>query len=229
MHYIETLPNFFCIEATSRSFDHSGNGHWKLHDTLTELLTYKDKHEEHKTIQINGQASNFDRADVTAGALKSAAISAGELGGVFRAVFDPRSQTEFQWKETDSLRDGTVQVFTYKVDKANSQFSVTGANNRQILVAFHGQVYIDSTTHSVRRLTMIADGIPVDFPTHSTSIGVDYDYIAINDRDYLLPISAELRLTQGKHESILNAIEFRDYHRFGSTAKIFMDPASEPK
>ena len=49
---------------------------------------------------------------------------------------------------------------------------------------------------------------------------VDYDYIAINGHDYLLPVSAEMRLAIGKHQAVLNTIEFRNYRRFGSNMRM---------
>jgi hypothetical protein len=49
---------------------------------------------------------------------------------------------------------------------------------------------------------------------------VDYDYVSINTHDYLMPISAEVSLLEGRREAILNTIQFRDYKRFGSNVKI---------
>jgi hypothetical protein len=62
--------------------------------------------------------------------------------------------------------------------------------------------------------------LPKDFPTRATPIVVDYDYVSINAHDYLMPISAEVSLLEGRHEAMLNTIEFRDYRRFGSNVKI---------
>jgi len=73
-----------------------------------------------------------------------------------------------------------VQVFSYRVAQPNSMFAVGGMNNLEIKVGFHGLVFIDSATHSVRRITLIADDIPKDFPTHGTAMAVDYDYVVIN-------------------------------------------------
>ena len=56
--------------------------------------------------------------------------------------------------------------------------SVVGKNDKQLIVGFHGQLFIDSATRDVRRITLIADDLPRDFPTHYTSIAVDYDYVA---------------------------------------------------
>jgi hypothetical protein len=91
------------------------------------------------------------------------------------------------------------------------------------MVGFHGQVFIDAAAHNVRRITLIADDMPKDFSTHYTSIGVDYDYVSINNHDYLMPSSAQLRLKQGRHEAVMNNIEFRNYRRFGSSIRILPD------
>ena len=51
-------------------------------------------------------------------------------------------------------------------------------------------------------------------------MGVDYDYVSINSHDYLMPISAELRVRQIHHQALLNTIQFRDYKKYGSAMKI---------
>jgi hypothetical protein len=215
--YGDSLPNFLCVEVTNRSFDPSGSGRWRHRDTVAELLRYRDKIETHTMLEIDGKASSVDRSAMSG---KQGAFSAGELGGVLTSVFAPKSKTDFEWKETDALGNGTVQVFNFHVAQSNSVFAVVGMNDREVMVAFHGLVFIDSATHNVRRISMIADDLPRDFPTHYTSITVDYDYVAINSHDYLMPVSAQMRLRQGRHDDILNTIEFRDYRRFGSNVRI---------
>jgi len=217
VNYADSLPNFLCVEVTNRSFDPTGSGRWRHRDTVAELLRYRDKIESHTMLEIDGKASSVDRSAMSG---KQGAFSAGELGGVLTSVFAPKSKTEFEWKETDALGNGTVQVFSYHVAQRNSVFSVVGMNDREVMVGFHGLVFIDSATRNVRRISMIADDLPRDFPTHYTSITVDYDYVAINSHDYLMPVSAQMRLRQGRHDDILNTIEFRDYRRFGSNVKI---------
>ena len=222
LHYMESLPNFMCIEVTNRSIDTTGSGRWKLRDTISELLRYKDKTETRTMLEVNGKTDSTDRE-----AMKGT-FSSGELGGVLRAVFAEKANAEFQWKETDALGTGTVQVFDYHVDQKNSEFAVVGMNNKEVMVGFHGQVFIDPVAHNVRRITLIADDLPKDFPTHYTSIAVDYDYVLINTHDYLMPISAQLRLQQGRHEAVQNSIEFRNYRRFGSSMRI-VDTGAQPE
>ena len=90
----------------------------------------------------------------------------------------------------------------------------------QLMVGFRGQVFIDSATHNVRRISLQAEGMPKDFPTQASVMGVDYDYVVINGHDYLMPISAEVRVRQSHHQAVLNTIEFRDYKKYGSAMKI---------
>ncbi|WP_348265289.1 VWA domain-containing protein [Telmatobacter sp. DSM 110680] len=218
MGYAESLPNFMCVEVTNRSVDASGSGNWKHRDTLAELLRYRDKAETHTMLEINGVTSNTDREALLK--QKGSTLSGGELGGVLKAVFAPSAKADFKWKETDALGSGTVQVFDYHVAKSNSMFSVVGSNDVQLMVGFHGQVYIDSATRNVRRISLEADDLPKDFPTQASVMGVDYDYVVINGRDYLMPISAEVRVRQNHHQAIMNTIEFRDYKKYGSAMKI---------
>ena len=57
---------------------------------------------------------------------------------------------------------------------------------------------------------------------------VDYDYVAINNHDYLVPVSAQMRLAIGKHQVVLNTMEFRNYRRFGSNMRILgYEPVDE--
>ena len=216
--YMESLPNFMCVEVTNRSVDASGAGNWKHRDTIAELLRYHDKSESHTMLEINGEPSTTDREALLR--QKGSTLSGGELGGVLKAVFSPSANAEFKWKETDALGSGSVQVFDYHVSKDKSMFSVVGSNDLQLIVAFHGQVYIDTATRSVRRISLEAEDLPKDFPTRSSVMGVDYDYVAINGHDYLMPISAEVRVRQGHRQATLNTIEFHDYRKYGSAMKI---------
>jgi hypothetical protein len=218
LSYMDALPNFMCVEITDRAVDASGTGNWKHRDTIAELLRYHDKRETHTMLEINGVRSTSDRGNLLK--QKGSTLSDGELGGVLRAVFAPSAKAEFRWKETDALGSGTVQVFDYHVAKSNSMYSVIGSNDLQLMVAFHGQVFIDSATRNVRRISLETDELPKDFPTRSSVMGVDYDYVGINNHDYLMPISAELRVRQRHRQVSLNTIQFRDYKKYGSAMKI---------
>ncbi|MGA2651583.1 MAG: VWA domain-containing protein [Terracidiphilus sp.] len=210
LSYNESLPNFECTEVTKRAVDSNGDGKWRSIDSLVEMLSYQDRVETRTTLELNGNASHTDR-----GSMKGI-FSSGEFGGILQAVFRESSKAEFKWKEAASLNGAMVQVFDYRVDRGNSSFSVTGLDGKQMIVGFSGQVFIDSNTRRVRRVTLKADDLPANIPTQSTAMDVDYDYVAINGLKYLMPVSAELDVKKGPREALTNTMEFRDFKRFGS-------------
>jgi VWFA-related protein len=219
LDYNKSLPNFVCIEVTSRSVDQSGNGNWKHRDSIAELLTYHDRQESRSTLEVNGKRSSLKRADMNA----TWPISVGEFGALLNLVFAPTSKTEFTWKEAGSLGGGgsTLQILSYRVARENATLDLSESNNT-IGVGFHGLVYIDAATSGIRRITVDADNLPRDFSMHAAAMTVDYDYVAISGRDYLLPVSSTVSLLRHRRQIELNEIAFRNYRRFASRTKIKM-------
>jgi VWFA-related protein len=218
--YNKSLPNFVCIEVTSRSVDQSGNGNWKHRDSIAELLTYHDGHQTLETLEINGKRSSLKRADMNS----TWPISVGEFGALLNLVFDSSSKAQFEWKEAGTLGDGggPLQVLSYRVARENATIDLNEGNNHTIGVGFHGLVYIDAATSGVRRITVEADGLPRDFSMHAAAMTVDYDYVAISGRDYLLPVGSTVSLQRHRKQIELNEIAFRNYRRFASRTKIKM-------
>jgi VWFA-related protein len=217
----ESLPNFFCVEITDHSVDPSGAGDWHHKDTLVQLMRYVDHQESRTTLELNGAKSTVAADDL------DFAHSIGEFGGIFLVVFNPTAQAKFTWKESDVLDGAPVQVFNYKVEQAHSDFSVNGFQNREIAVAFHGTVYLDAATHSVRRVTIDADNIPSNLMVHASSMSVDYGWVSINNHDFLMPTEGAISLREGKHQAVLNEFEFRNYRRFGSQVRILSTAESQ--
>ena len=81
-------------------------------------------------------------------------------------------------------------------------------------------MYLDTATHSIRRITVDADNIPEFLAVRATTISVDYSWVTINGHDYLLPARGAVSLREGKHQAVLNEFEFRGYRRFGSSVRI---------
>ena len=174
---------------------------------------------EHKQISQTGNSDN--------GALNGV-LSFGEFGNAIASLFRPASKAEFQWKETGELGDGKVQVFDYRVARENSPFNLR-IGPQVATIGFHGQVFIDSATRTVRRITEVVDNVPKGFTIRAASLSVDYDYVVINNHDYLLPVAAQVVLRNGRRESDLNAIEFRNFRRFGSNMKTLdFSPETKP-
>lgn len=218
MDYWDSLPNFTCEDVTERYLSADGKKKWEHKDTITGVLTYFDHEESWSFLESekNGRKTRNDPESQTEKGISSAGI----FGAVIRGLFRPASKAEIVWTETGVLGDGTVQVFKYRVAHENSNLSLRVGPTQVITVGYHGLVYIDSATHSVRRITEVADDVPRKYPIHAASVSADYDYVAIGGHDYLVPIGARIILKKGRHETDLNEIRFHNFHRFGSTSKI---------
>ena len=97
-------------------------------------------------------------------------------------------------------------------------------------VSFHGKASTSTQQPAASAaspwLQMICQRI---FPPAPRPSVVDYDYVSINAHDYLMPVSAEVSLLEGRHEAMLNTIDFRNYKRFGSNMKILnYKPVEKP-
>jgi hypothetical protein len=219
LDYTNSLPNFICVEVTNRSVDQSGNGTWKHRDSIAELLTYHDNQESRSTLEVNGKRSSLKRSEIN----NTWPTSIGEFGSLLNLVFATSSKTQFEWKEAGTLGDGsgTLQVLSYRVARENATLNLSESNNT-IGVGFHGLVYIDGATSGIRRVTVEADGLPRNFSMHAAAMTVEYDYVSISARDYLLPVRSTVTLQRHRRQIEMNEIAFRNYRRFASRTKIRM-------
>jgi hypothetical protein len=215
----DSLPNFMCLEITDHSIDPRGEGEWEHKNSMVQLMRYIDHQESRSTIELDGKRQAVSESQALPTDVDFA-HSNGEFGGMFRAVFDPEAHAKFTWKESEVLDGQPVQIFDYTVEQEHSSFDVAGLNNTQHTVAFHGQVYLDPATLSIRRISMNADQIPQFLRVRASSILVDYNWVSINNHDYLMPSRGAVSLREGKRQAVLNAFEFRNYRRFGSQVRI---------
>lgn len=221
LEYESTLPNFTCIQRTRRLVDPSGTNKYRVSDNMTELLRYLDHEEVRQIIDVNGVRVESPRAGA------HGFLSAGEFSSLLHTVFAPEIEAEFTWKELANIGNRTCHVFSFHVDARHSKY-VLGAGPRGDLkrnVACHGLVYIDSTSYSVRRISIEAEKIPAEFPIQASSMSVDYDLMQLGEHDFMLPVAAEVRARTGRRRVVRNEITFREYRRFGAETNLqFKEP-----
>jgi len=212
-----SLVNFSCFEITRHSIGSGDEDGWKLKDTLVEQMRFVDQKESRTTIFLDGVRSSIgpDQLLFT--------HSAGEFGAMFHLVFDPSAKADFKWKQADFLDGQPVQVFSFSIARANSQFELGEHEGYDQPVGFHGLLFIDPATHSVRRISIDADDIPSTIPIRACSMSVDYSWVAMQDHDFLLPVRGAVSMQQAKKRPVLNEFEFLNYHRYGSQAHVLTD------
>ena len=215
-NYTKGLPNFICLQVTRRYGDNSGLENFRLIDTIAERLSYFEQKEDYKVVSING-------VPVTGGVKheqKNGASSSGEFGSILKEIFDPETQTEFDWERWATLRGKRMYVFSFHVSQLRSQYSIyADAVKRTVIAGYRGLVYADRDTNMVMRIKMEVEGLPVDFPVQSVELDMNYDFTKISGQEYLLPLKSEIRSREGKF-LVKNEVEFRLYNRFGAETNI---------
>jgi len=214
LSWFDSLPNFFCAEVTNHSVDATGHGDWKHKNTLVELMRYVDHEETRSALLLDGNRSNAHPDEL------QFAHSAGEYGAMFHIVFDASAKAAFSWKQPSLLDGQPVQVFAFKVAMGNSAFHLSDRAGHTLAAGFHGLLYLDPATRSVRRISIVADEIPSRLLIRASSMSVDYTWISMQNHDFLLPVRGAVILEETKRSPVLNEFEFRDYHRFGSNVRI---------
>jgi hypothetical protein len=84
-------------------------------------------------------------------------------------------------------------------------------------------MWIDRELDRVLRFEQIATEIPANFPITAASSTIDYDWVPINERKYLLPTHSQILLTTNQVKFVLqsrNDVRFRSYQKFGAELKV---------
>ena len=216
LNYTKQLPDFICTQVTRRYYDPNGMEFWQPTDTLTARLSYFEQKEDYKLTAVNGQYTDKPYQAV------GGAISSGEFGSMMREIFEKETRTTFRWERWATLRGRRMHVFSFSVEQPNSHWTVEYEKKERITPAYQGLIYVDSDSHQVARIRMTPTDIPPSFPLQQVSNTLDYDLAAIGERQYMLPLRAEMRMREGRI-LVKNEIEFRLYRKFSAEAEINFD------
>jgi hypothetical protein len=216
LNYTRSLPDFICLEKVRR-FE-SPRGDWELKDTLEVKLSYFEQKEEYQLMSRNGRPSIMPYRDV------GGAVTEGEFGSTLAAIFDPDSATDFRWDHWTTLRKRPAHVFTFRIAMDHSTYRMEfgrspGERDRSVITGQHGTVYLDAETGQVVRIVADSDSIPSDFPVRASTTALDYGFVDVGDRKYLLPLRAEVRMAT-QNLRIRNLVEFHGYRKFAGESTI---------
>jgi len=221
LSYSQNLPNYICLQQTKRHVDPTGTKSWQLADRVLERLTYYEQKENYKVVTINDKIVTNDMPHEKLPGAKSS----GEFGSILRQIFEPDTQTEFQWEKWTRIGSRVMYVFSYRVRQP--RYGILHEDSkREIHVGYHGLIYADRQTKDVMRITLECDDIPPDFPIHEVSLRLDYDFTDISGQEFLLPYHSELHSREGKF-LVWNETDFRGYNKYGADTKISFGDISD--
>jgi len=222
------MPDFLVKQIIKRSIAYGNTANWKLQDNLSIAVGYRANiGEEYKVLTVNGMPVGDDAkasSDYSKYVPKGASSSGVEYVSAVADVFKPESRTEFRMVDTDVIQGRRTIVYEYTIKKEFSQLTLslsdTGA---RAVVGSRGRLWIDRELDRVLRFEQIATEIPPDFPITAASSLIDYDWVTINERKYLLPTHSEILLTTTQPKFVLqsrNDVRFRNYQKFGAELKV---------
>ncbi len=224
IHYSTTyLPDFICLEQTRRYVDTTGKDSWRPTDVITARLSYYNQKEDYKLVSLNDRVLNDSAAYTSVGG----ALSMGDFGTTMREIFEPRSNTHFDWERWTTLRKRRTHVFSYRVPLEYSQYSIHYGEDEKdkgqtIVVGYRGSIFVDDDLHMVVRIVVEAENIPPSFPVQQVKSTLDYEFTKIGDHEFLLPLVNDVRMHSGRQWT-KNVKEFRLYRKFSADAVIKFD------
>lgn len=216
LSYAKRLPDFICVQVTRRYIDPSGLEMWHKMDTVTERLSYFEQKEDYKVVLVNNQPVDISH-DQLAGS-----TSSGEFGSMLKQIFEPASEAEFLWERWATLRGHRNHVYSYRVRKERSQYTIWFDKKMNVVPGYRGSIFVDAQTNAVTRILFEATEIPPTFPVQQARTQLDYDFIKIGESEHVLPLRAEVRMREGRNLT-KNEVEFRMYRKFGADATIKFD------
>jgi len=221
LSYTASLPDFICSEVVRRYTDPDQKGGWRLADTLVLKLTYFDRQEEYQLMTVNNRSTKRSYEEM------GGAITEGEFGSMLASIFALKARTNRSWDHWTLLRSRPTHVYAFAITPANSEYQITagsvgGRVEERVTAGQHGYVYIDASTGMVVRVVAAAYGIPADFSVQKVILLLDYDFIDVGGRHYLLPLHSETLLEAPPFQH-RNETDFLAYRKFSADATITFD------
>ena len=235
------MPDFLVKQLIRRYLAYGNTTNWVSQDNLAIAVGFRaNSGEEYKLLSVNGVPAGEDvKATRDYGRyVKGASSSGTEYISALVGVFRPEAKTEFRLVDTDVVRERRALVFEYVVKRENSRLSLTFGNGGEgTITGSRGRVWIDRELDRVIRFEQIFTEIPTGFPITASSTLIDYDWVTIGERKYLLPMRSEVLMTSNQGSMVLqsrNDVRFRSYQKFGAELKVIDEigeddePADQP-
>jgi VWFA-related protein len=211
--YRENLPNFVCTRTTTK-FSKKKDTDWSAAVSSTDLMQFVEGEERTQTLtsrQVANMPSIMKKLDLF-----------GELGGVLGLVFNEAHNARIEWKGMSEFKGARVHVFEYRVERKNSGYLLSlGDLGSQVLTAYQGTVLVDANTMAIRRVVVEAIDLPKNFPIQQSAIAVDYDYVRIGGKRYLVPQhSTWVFLGSNSKQPMKSDRAFQNYRKYSTTSGI---------
>jgi len=208
-----SLPNYLVQQVTSRYFATGFPTHWQEIDQVTADLAYVDGKEDYRNFQVNGSPVNNPE--------RSGSWSTGEFGTTLEDVMSLATNAAFKLRGEEKMVGLTAVVYDYTVAQGNSHWTMVSPDGRQYKPAYEGAVWIDKESRRVLRIEQRATTFPRDFTLSRAECKLQYAWVKIEQKTYLLPSTSEnIGCMSGSGACTRNVLEFKNYRKFTTESNI---------
>ena len=213
MSFIDDLPNFVCDQITKRYESKTVKPEWKYKDRIEVELFFTNGQEDYQKVRLNGRRLKKGSPE------DSGQWSTGELGGVLGDIFHQPSNARFKLRGDSTAAGVKAKEYAYSVIREDSHWTIR--MGRSVRPAYSGAVWIAPATGQVLRVEMSTTSLPTDYEYDKVEETIDYDWVPIGDRKYLLPVrSANLACHFHSFDCNKNEIEFKNYRKFNVESQV---------
>lgn len=236
------LPDFVVKQLVTRSEARGQTQNWQVRDRLTIAVSYRESvgGEQYKLLATNGQPNASSGAERSNYEQAGGSTTTGEFASLLIRIFSEEAATTFQPAATDTLRGRRTIIYDFDIKKEtanNRLLSGSEGERRMTTTGLRGRIWIDRENFRVLRAEYTTTDVEPDFPIRKLDKAIDFDWVTISEKRYLLPVAAAATFTivvpvtyierggRGKFTQMetvqsRNEIRFRNYQRFGSEVKI---------
>ena len=240
---LHKLPNFFATRDTVLFMDSP-----QARRADSSLVPYEPIHQVNKTSETVLYREGKEVVDGGTGVRKRMKYQPGAQSLTTRGVFGPilgntlvdAAHGITRWSHWEQGPAGPMAVFQFSVPKAQAHYSVDfccflqnvqGSRSFHSVPGYHGEIAVDPADGTIYRLTLVADLNPAD-PVWVSDILVEYGSVEIGGKNYVCPLkSVSLWVASGSilstSQTLLNHVDFAQYHLFRSESRILLGNEGE--
>jgi hypothetical protein len=215
-NFATTLPNYLVEQLTVRYFSQTFPARWQEIDQVTADLAYVDGKEDYRNFRIAGKP--IDRPE------QSGSWSTGEFSTTLQDILSPVTNAAFHRRGEEKVKGRPAIVFNYTVAQSNSHWTMVSPDDRRYNPAYEGAIWVDKDTRRVLRIEQRTSSMPRDWPFKGAECILEYGFVKIDQKTYLLPATAENNACMsGSGTCTRNLIEFRNYRKFTTESNVRFD------
>ncbi|HTS65137.1 MAG TPA: hypothetical protein VMH28_24105 [Candidatus Acidoferrales bacterium] len=208
------LPSYLAQQVTTRYFATGWPiAHWQQIDEITAELAYVGGKEDYRDFKIDGNPIEQPE--------RSGSWSTGEFGTTLEDVLSFGTDAAFKRRGEDTVAGRRAVVFDYTVTQEHSHWTMVAPDERTYKPAYDGAIWVDKETRRVLRIEQRTTSFPRDFPVRRAEAILQYGFVKIDGKTYLLPASGEnVGCMSGSGACTRNVIAFRNYRKFTTDSTI---------